>query len=130
PLLKPEYKKALILGNGGASKAVQVALKNLDIPYSIVSRSGQLYYNDVSVKTIADHQIIINTTPLGMFPDSNSYPPIPYESISNKHLAYDLVYNPDKTVFLEKCEAKGATIKGGLEMLHLQAERSWDIFKM
>ncbi len=132
PLLQPHHSKALVLGNGGATAAVIYALKNLHIGFSIVSRSlhhgSTCTYADLSRKVMEEHPVIINTTPLGMYPDSNSFPPIPYEWISDRHLLYDLVYNPEKTVFLQHGEAKGAIIKNGADMLVLQAEENWKIW--
>ena len=132
PLLKSYHKKALVLGNGGATAAVIFVLEKLGITFEIVSRKlhdgAVLTYKNINKKVMADNTLIINTTPLGMYPDTATCPDIPYESISNKHLLYDLVYNPDKTLFLQKGEEKGATIKNGEEMLILQAEESWRIW--
>lgn len=126
-----ENYQALILGTGGASKAVAYGLKKLGIPYLYVSRferEGVLSYNELSAHHVAEHELIINTTPLGMFPDIDNAPPIAYGSIGDSHILYDLVYNPAKTLFLEKGEEQGAQIKNGLEMLHLQAEKAWEIW--
>ena len=132
PLLKQQYKKALVLGNGGSSSAVVFVLIKLGIEFIIVSRelhgNSILTYKDVNEKVIKECNIIINTTPLGMFPNENSCPPIPYQFISDKHLLYDLVYNPAKTLFLQKGEERGAATKNGVEMLILQAEESWKIW--
>jgi shikimate dehydrogenase len=132
PLLKPWHKKALILGNGGATGAVTFILKKLDISYVIVSRSlhanSTLCYKDLSDQLMQENLLIINTTPLGMYPQTEQYPDIPYEFITSNHLLYDLIYNPAKTLFLQKGEEKGATIKNGEEMLILQAEESWRIW--
>jgi len=132
PLLKPWHKKALILGNGGATEAVMHVLKKLDISFNIVSRSlhtnSTLCYKDLSEEIMKESLLIINTTPLGMHPQTNQYPDIPYEFITQKHLLYDLIYNPPKTVFLQKGEEKKALIKNGEEMLILQAEESWRIW--
>jgi len=132
PLLRAHHKKALVLGNGGATLAVVFVLKKLGIGFTIVSRSPEtgsmLGYSQVTEKVIKEHTIIINTTPLGQYPDENSCPEIPYGSISDKHLFYDLVYNPSKTLFLKKGEDRGAVIKSGEEMLTLQAEESWRIW--
>jgi len=123
----PAPKKALILGNGGATKAVQYVLDKLSIDYQIVSRKGGfLNYGALNEEIISSHTLIINTTPLGMSPTLDTCPDIPYEHISDNHILYDLVYNPEKTLFLQKGAANGATIKNGLEMLHLQAEKSWE----
>ena len=132
PLLKPWHKKALILGNGGATEAVIFVLKKLDISFDIVSRSlhanSTLCYKDLGEQVMKESLLIINTTPLGMYPQTDQYPDIPYEFITNKHLLYDLIYNPEKTLFLQKGEERGATFKNGEEMLVLQAEESWRIW--
>lgn len=125
--------KALILGSGGSSKAVQEALKKLNIPYNVVSRESakaNLSYDELEKKPglIKESHLIINTTPLGMHPNTDSIPPIGYEHIGAGHYVYDLIYNPARTLFLQKAEIRGATIKNGLEMLHVQAEKSWTIW--
>jgi shikimate dehydrogenase len=117
--LKPNHKCALVLGSGGASKAVQYALKQMNIDFLIVSRNAetnQLGYEDVGEKVIDEHEIIINTTPLGMYPNIDQDPPIPYTALSPKHLLFDLTYNPEKTKFLQQGEQKGAIILNGYEM--------------
>lgn len=129
--LAPHHKCAIILGSGGASKAVRYALEELGIDYVVVSRhkgQEQLGYEDVGTETIEHHQIIINTTPLGMYPNINEDPPIPYEAISGQHLLFDLTYNPEKTKFLQQGESRGAQILNGYNMLVLQAEESWKIW--
>lgn len=132
PLLKPQHKKALVLGNGGATAAIVYVLKKLGIEVQVVSReihSGStLTYKDLNDNIIKEDLLIINTTPLGMFPHTEEAPQIPYEFLTKDHLCYDLIYNPEKTVFLQNAEAKGASIKNGLEMLELQAEESWKIW--
>ncbi|HMU46411.1 MAG TPA: shikimate dehydrogenase [Chitinophagaceae bacterium] len=132
PLLKPLQRKALVLGNGGAAEAVVFALQKLDIDFKIVSRKihngSHLTYSDLTKEIISEYTIIINTTPLGMYPDAENCPLIPYEFISENHLLYDLIYNPEKTLFLKKGEEKGAVIKNGLEMLITQAEENWMIW--
>ena len=132
PLLKSYHKKALLLGNGGATAAVKFILKKLKIDFDIVSRTihdgATLTYKDIDDKSIKQNTIIINTTPLGMYPDADGCPDIPYQFISDEHLLYDLVYNPAKTLFLQRGEERGATIKNGGEMLVLQAEESWHIW--
>ena len=132
-LPKDKDFKALILGSGGSSKAVKAALDQLGIKYETVSRKenqgGHTYdslKNDSSVFKAAN--LIINTTPLGMSPNTESFPPIPYDCITANHFVYDLIYNPARTMFLQKAEMKGAKIKNGLEMLHEQAEKSWNIW--
>jgi shikimate dehydrogenase len=132
-LPKEKKLKALILGSGGSSKAVQEALKKLKVDYKVVSREGgkgDLTYEDVrkKPKLITDAQVIINTTPLGMHPNTTNMPPIDYELIGPTHYVYDLIYNPARTMFLQKAEMRGAIIKNGLEMLHVQAEKSWQIW--
>ena len=131
PLLKPLHKRALVLGDGGAARAVKSVLKDLGITYQIVTRRetpGNLLFSDLKPQDIADHLLIINTTPLGTYPKVEECPPIPYEAISSKHLLYDLIYNPEQTLFLQKGAAAGATTKNGYEMLLLQAEKSWEIW--
>lgn len=129
--LKAFHKSALVLGSGGASKAIQYALKELSIDYLLVSRNkkeNHLGYEDIGEDRIKAHQIIINTTPLGMFPNVDEAPPIPYNLLSSQHLLYDLVYNPSKTKFLSLGQEKGAQIINGYEMLLAQAEESWKIW--
>lgn len=131
PFLKTHHKQALILGTGGASKAVEYVLKKLNIHYKYVSRIANndiISYQDINEEIINTHHIIINTTPLGMYPNIDAAPEIPYQYISDKHLLYDLVYNPEETLFLKKGKEKNAQTKNGLEMLYLQAERSWQIW--
>lgn len=131
PLLNNEIKKALILGTGGASKAVAYVLKNLDIDFTFVSRNpsdGQLSYQDLTPEIISQNLLIVNTTPLGMWPDVDSCPPIPYDALTSRHVCYDLVYNPETTSFMKLASQKGAITKNGLEMLHLQALAAWDIW--
>jgi shikimate dehydrogenase len=121
----------LVLGTGGSSRAVCHALKDLHIGYSIVSReekAGVMTYAELDSHIIADHQVIINATPVGMFPNNDQYPPLPYKYLTSQHLVYDLIYNPEETLFLKKGRETGAQIKNGLEMLHLQAELSWKIW--
>lgn len=132
PLLKANHKKALILGNGGAAKAVVYTLKKLNIPFLIVSRSkenGDIIYSELTREILQDHQLIINCSPVGTSPNVNQHPEIPYESIGSSHLLYDLIYNPKETSFLAKGKEKGASIKNGYEMLILQAEKNWEIWK-
>jgi shikimate dehydrogenase len=131
PLLKTHHTKALVLGTGGAAKAVLWVLKKNNIQAQTVSRAGTagaLRYEDLDASVIEAHTLIINTTPLGMQPNVNSLPSLPYDAISNRHLCYDLVYNPEKTAFLSAAEQQGAAVKNGLEMLVLQAEAAWRIW--
>ena len=124
-------KRALILGTGGASKAIVYALKTLNIKTLLVSRKNReecITYEDVSNQIIKDHTIIINCTPLGTYPNIEERPKIPYEYITDKHLCYDLIYNPSKTKFLILSEKKGASIINGNEMLKNQAMESWKIW--
>jgi shikimate dehydrogenase len=130
-LLNSNHKKALILGTGGASKAVAYALKQLGIPYLCVSRNPNedtIGYNQLSENTFKEFQIIVNCTPVGTFPNIDSCLDIPYEYFTKNHIAFDLIYNPTETMFLKKAKKQGATIKNGLEMLALQAEKSWEIW--
>src|SRR5690606_27331993 len=125
--------KALILGTGGSSKAVQKALKKMDIEYKLVSRTagqGDYTYEDTRENSgiLAESKLLINTTPLGMHPATEHMPPINYDLLTKEHYVYDLIYNPARTMFLQKAEMRGATIKNGLEMLHVQAEKSWEIW--
>ena len=125
-----DFKRAAILGSGGASKAVAFALQSKKIPYVIFSRKSDpkfLKYSDQK-NYIPNSDLIINTTPLGTFPNTNDFPPINFELISNKSFCYDLIYNPVKTKFLKKAKELGATIKNGLNMLENQAEESWKIW--
>lgn len=128
PLLKTHHTKALVLGSGGASKAIIYALSQLGIQTLTVSRNGSTTYQDISLEIIKSHTIIINCTPIGTFPNTDLSPEIPYQFITNDHLVYDLIYNPNETLFLKKCKEKGAVIKNGLEMLEIQAEESWKIW--
>jgi len=131
PLLKAHHTKALILGNGGAAKAVKYMLGQLGITYQLVVRTpvpGAITYDEVTPELMSTHQVLINTTPLGMYPDITVAPSLPYHLITHDHVAYDLIYNPEETAFLQKAKAQGATIKNGMEMLHLQADRSWEIW--
>lgn len=132
PLLEKHHKKALILGTGGASKAIAYALKLNNIKYKFVSRKPktkkQISYNDLSQEIMQDYSIIVNSTPLGTSPDVDKCPAIPYQFITSKHLLYDLIYNPEISKFLANGKANGAKIKNGYEMLELQAEESWRIW--
>lgn len=132
PHLKNHHKNALILGNGGATEAVKFVLQKLEINYKIVSRKihdgSELTYQDLNKSIIDKSKIIINSTPLGTFPNIYDCPDIPYQFLSADHFLFDVVYNPEKSLFLQKGEAVGATIKNGHEMLIMQAEESWRIW--
>lgn len=132
PLLKKGHSKALILGTGGASKAVAYVLDELNIKYKFVSRKPegkkQIAYEDISKDIIDTYKVIINCTPLGTYPNVENCPNIPYEHLTSEHLLYDLIYNPEKTTFLQKGAEKGAIIKNGYEMLEKQAEKAWKIW--
>jgi len=128
PLLQPHHKKALVLGTGGASKAICVGLNRLGLEWTYVSRSpreGMFTYSELNAEILKEHTIIINCSPVGMFPKVNEAPAIPYDFLTSKHLLFDCVYNPEDTLFMQKGRAQGATVKNGLEMLHLQAVASW-----
>ncbi|MNI76022.1 Shikimate dehydrogenase [compost metagenome] len=129
--MKEHDKKALILGNGGAAKAVMYALDQLSIAYKLVSRTKQAdnyTYNELDASILAEHTVIVNCSPVGTFPNITESPALPYEYINDKHLFYDLIYNPEETSFLKKGKEKGARIKNGYEMLLLQAEKNWEIW--
>lgn len=123
--------KALVLGTGGASQAITFVLNELDIPYKMVSRSKAkgMTYTELNEDILADYRLIINTTPLGTFPMVEESVDIPFEYLGEKHFLYDLVYNPQKSLFLQRGESQGARIKNGLSMLEIQAEAAWDIWK-
>ena len=139
PFLQPHHTHALILGTGGASAAVQWVLQKLNIQFQLVSRNtntieantemkASLSYDQLAASVIESHTLIINTSPLGMYPNVNEAPPIAYEGITAQHHLYDLVYNPIETLFMKNGLAKGATVQNGLAMLHIQAEESWTIW--
>ena len=123
--------KALVLGTGGASKAISFVLRQLGIKVSLVSHhlKGDFDYVELNRHIILDHQLIVNTTPVGMFPHQDQAPDIPYAALTSQHYLYDLIYNPVNTVFLTRGEQAGANTKNGLEMLRLQAEHAWAIWK-
>lgn len=131
PLLEPYHKKALILGTGGASKAIDFGLKSLKLETLKVSRTekkGCIKYSDITPEMIKEYNVIVNCTPVGMFPHSDECPDLPYEAMDNHNLLYDLIYNPDETMFMHKGKEQGAQVKNGLEMLLLQAFVSWEIW--
>ena len=131
PLLQPHHTKALVLGTGGASKAVVAGLHSLGIQPTYVSRrpiKGGLTYDDLTPEVMAAHTVIVNCSPVGMHPHTDEAPAIPYELLTPRHLLYDLVYNPLETRFMQLGRAQGATVKNGLEMLHLQAIAAWKMW--
>ena len=132
PLLQPHHKKALLLGTGGASKAVYHGLANLGIESLYVSRNKRdketITYQDLTPEIMAEYTVIVNCTPVGMYPKVDFCPDIPYDLLTPQHLLYDLLYNPDETLFMKKGRAQGATVKNGLEMLLLQAFAAWEIW--
>ena len=131
PLLREYDRQALVLGTGGASKATCYGLRQLGITPTLVSRTpkeGMLGYKDLSEEVMNAHTIIVNCTPLGMLPDVDSCPDIPYERISARHLLFDCIYNPEETLFLRKGAAQGATIQNGIDMLYGQAKAAWEIW--
>ena len=124
-------KKALILGTGGASSAVQYALKSLNCKATIVSRTAKpnhLTYDELDNKVISNNQLIVNTTPLGTFPNINQAPSIPYQFLNSKHFIFDLIYNPSETLFMKKAKDQGSQITNGYQMLVYQAEKSWELW--
>lgn len=150
-LIKPHHEGALILGTGGAAQAVKSVMEKIGFKYYFVSRhnidtsffterfrilgfnipvfsDNVIGYADIDSSVLKEYNIIVNSTPAGMFPNVDTYPQIPYEHLTEKHLLYDLVYNPEETLFLKKGKEKGAQVKNGLEMLHLQAEKAWEIW--
>ena len=132
PFLKKHHTKALLLGAGGASKAIAYAFEKMDIAYKFVSRKKRnkdvFTYEEITPEVIQEYTVIINCTPLGTYPNIETRPEIPYQYLNETHLLYDLTYNPEVTTFLRLGKEQGATIKNGLEMLELQAEKSWEIW--
>ncbi|MDC1106381.1 shikimate dehydrogenase [Prolixibacteraceae bacterium] len=131
PLISSSHKKALVLGTGGASKAVFCGLKKLGLEPTYVSRKsseGILDYDGLTEEVMSDYTVIVNATPLGTYPNMDNCPSIPYDYLSKDHLLYDLVYNPAQTLFMKKGKEQGAVVKNGLEMLHLQAEKAWEFW--
>lgn len=132
PLLKPHHTKALVLGTGGASKAVCHGLNLLGIDYQYVSRNESetaISYEQLTPQIMAEHKIIVNCTPIGMYPHTEECPNIPYRLLTPNHLLFDLIYNPDVTLFMQKGIQQGAIAKNGLEMLRLQAIAAWEIWQ-
>jgi shikimate dehydrogenase len=135
PYLRSHNTKALVLGTGGSSKAVTYVLKKLNIDFLLVSRKKNISaplinYESISPSVLQEYSIVINTTPVGMFPNVDHYPQLSYEFVTNKHYFFDVIYNPFKTLFLSKAEAMGAVIKNGEDMLAIQAEESWEIWSL
>ena len=131
PLLRPLHKKALVLGTGGASKAVEYGLRKLGLETIKVSRTEKdntITYGQVTPELLSEYKLIVNCTPCGMAPHFDECPNLPYDSIDDSFLLYDLIYNPEETLFLRKGKEKDATVKNGLEMLLLQAEEGWNIW--
>ena len=131
PLLERYHRKALILGTGGAAKAVDYGLKSLGLETQMVSRSrktGAITYDDVKAETIEEYNVLVNCTPLGLYPNVDLCPTLPYNAMNSRTLLYDLLYNPDETLFMRKGREQGATVKNGLEMLLLQAFASWEFW--
>jgi len=131
PILRPHHRRALILGTGGSAKAVSYVFRKLNIEHFFVTREDSRFhytYADLNNNTMKAFQIIVNTTPLGMYPKVNECPNIPYEFLTHKNLCFDLIYNPAQTLFLEKSKDAGAFIHNGFRMLRLQAEKSWEIW--
>lgn len=131
PLLKPFHTKALVLGNGGAAKAVCYVLNRLNISAQIVSRkksAATIGYDELQKNILSENKLIINTSPVGMYPNIDEAPAIPYHFLGTEHLLYDLIYNPEESTFLKRGKAQGASVKNGLEMLQIQAEEAWKIW--
>jgi shikimate dehydrogenase len=131
PMLEEYHKKALILGTGGASKAINYGLKSLGLETIFVSRyrrPGTICYEDITPEVIKEYNVIVNCTPLGMYPKTEECPFLPYEAMDEKNILYDLIYNPDETMFMKKGAEHGANVKYGLEMLLLQAFASWEFW--
>ncbi|MBQ8712533.1 MAG: shikimate dehydrogenase [Prevotella sp.] len=132
PMLERYHKKALVLGTGGASKAVAYGLKSLGIESVFVSRyerPGTIQYESITPDVVHEYQVIVNCTPLGMFPKIDTCPTLPYEALDEHNILYDLIYNPDETLFMKKGAEHGAAVKNGLEMLLLQAFASWEFWQ-
>ena len=131
PMLEPYHKKALILGTGGASKAISYSLHSLGLETVYVSRyerPGTIQYERITPEVVHEYNVIVNCTPLGMFPKTEECPPLPYEAMDDHNILYDLIYNPDETLFMKRGREHGAEVKNGLEMLLLQAFASWEFW--
>ena len=131
PLLKPNHRKALILGTGGASRAVRVGFERLGIDWTYVSRTpakGRFTYEELTPEILQNYQVVVNCSPVGMYPNKDACPAIPYEALIPGHLLFDVVYNPEETLFMKRGAEQGAVVKNGLEMLYLQAVASWEFW--
>lgn len=131
PLLEKYHERALILGTGGASKAIEYGLRQLGLETVKVSRTarpGVVTYDDITPATMKKYNVIVNCTPVGMYPHADECPKLPYEAMDSHTLLYDLIYNPDETLFMKRGREQGATVKNGLEMLLLQAFASWEFW--
>jgi shikimate dehydrogenase len=131
PLLRPWMDTALILGNGGSAATVRYVLQKIGITCITLSRSrndNTLHWNDLSAQLLRHTKLIVNTTPTGQFPAINDYPPLPFDALSSEHLVFDLIYNPEQTRLLQLAKERGCMVQNGLGMLHLQAEKSWEIW--
>jgi shikimate dehydrogenase len=131
--LGDHHRQALVLGTGGAAKAVEYVLRKLGISYRLVTRrprpdTGDLGYEQVDAAVMGEHTLIVNTTPVGMYPKTEEAPPLPYEALTPRHYLFDLIYNPSRTLFLQRGEERGAVVENGYDMLILQAEESWRIW--
>lgn len=133
PLLKSNHRKALILGTGGASRAVRVGLERLGIDWTYVSRTsaeGRFTYDELTSEILQEYQVVVNCSPVGMYPNNDACPAIPYEALTAGHLLFDVVYNPEETLFMKRGAEQGAVVKNGLEMLYLQAVASWEFWNL
>ncbi len=134
PITRLSTMKALVLGTGGASLAVQYVLKQLNISFQVVTRKKEqqerLIYEEITPLLLNEYRLILNTTPLGIYPNLTETPMLPYESLDENHYLFDLVYNPEETLFMKLGKERGAKVKNGLEMLHLQAEKAWEIWNI
>lgn len=131
PLLKPHHRKALVLGTGGAAKAIVTGLKKLGLTCTSVSRKrgkDRIIYDDIDASTMQEYHVVVNCTPVGMFPHTDEQPALPYDALTEEHLLYDLIYNPEETSFLKLGAKAGAATKNGMDMLRLQALASWDFW--
>ena len=131
--LGDHHRQALVLGTGGAAKAVEYVLRKLGIFYRLVTRrprpdTGDMGYEQVDAAVLAEHTLVINTTPVGMYPKVEEMPPLPYDALTPRHYLFDLIYNPARTMFLQQGEERGAVVENGYDMLILQAEESWRIW--